>query len=139
MQKWETAMIKMRETERSLRDYFLLVGIVSGALNVAWFVQAKSRSTVEAVFALVSIALCAWFIISGIFFKRLLRSAPGQLRLLLFACMAMALVTVTLCIIASTKNYYNLIRPIVVILICAYLLINVNRLAREASTNQLSN
>jgi hypothetical protein len=117
----------MRETVRSLRAYFILVGVMGVARSVFALtfgvlpVATKIAMGVDLVFALAILA-------SGIALRKLLRDSPGLVKGLIYLTAAEAVAFAALQL-AVLRDPWVLVGPAIVLLLSWYLLVNVNRLS----------
>jgi hypothetical protein len=124
--------MKMRETVRSLRVYFILSGLaglfVSGS---ALRVSLQGSAAIEAVLQAISIALSLAFLYVGFGLAGLLRTSPGRIVTILYASAGWSGFHFLLSLLRSGIPF-GLVTLLLVLVIVWYLLKNVQRLAAEA-------
>jgi len=122
----------MKESENSLRAYFLLAGIVSGFANLNVLIHGNT-TIFGLVFAGASIIAAIGLLIADWSLRELLRHRLGFLKGLLYALIGLNLVRI---IYGATVNPgpSAFVGPVFSIAIVVYLLMNVCRLAREKSS-----
>jgi hypothetical protein len=119
----------MKETVRSLKAYFILSGLISGALNVSAFLRGEAA--LGRVIALVGLGFAMAYLYAGFRLRQLLATAPGQvLKLLIAGAVFLALLFGLDLLSGMTGG--TLPSVIVGLLITWYLFVNVRRLAAEA-------
>jgi len=119
----------MKETVGSLRAYFILSGLVSGALNVV----ALQRGMLAAanIIAVVGIGFAIAYVYAGVRLRPLIARSPGRvLRLLIAGGMFLALLFGMNMLYGSAVE--ALPKIILGLLITGYLFVNVRRLAAES-------
>jgi hypothetical protein len=124
----------MRETARSLRAYFIVVGLLSGVPNVlALLAEPMGLGT---VFSLAAVGLAVAYLYLGIRLKVLLLTAPGQITTVILAGGALIIVALIISLLAGSAP--GLIQAVIGLLITWYLYTNVRRLASESAANAAS-
>lgn len=124
----------MRETKGSLQAYFLVVGCFSTGRALLILTAGEGLETTVIVGLILDLLLGIAFILCGVFVRRLLAEAPGVIVTLLAVMLAIAVILVIIgaLLFARLQEPGILIVPLVQVLITVYLLVNVNRLARES-------
>ena len=119
----------MRETVGSLRAYFILSGLVSGALNVV--ALQRSEPAAAKMIAIVGIAFAVAYVYAGVRLRPLIASSPARVLWLLIAG---GLFLAFLFGIGLLYGAAMAALPKIVIglLITLYLFANVRRLAAES-------
>jgi hypothetical protein len=119
----------MRETVRSLKLYFILSALLSGAMNVRALLGGEGG--VGAILAVLGIAFAAAYLYVGLNLRRLLATAPGRIANLLIAGAVFLVLLLLLGLMSGTAGGAL---PFVTIglLITWYLFVNVRRLAAES-------
>lgn len=120
----------MRETVRSLRLYFVLTALLSGALNI--FALQRPIGFVAGVMAVVGIPFALAYLYVGIRLRRLLATSPSQITGVLVAG-AVFLVLWFLFDALSGFQGGTLAQVVLGLLITWYLFVNVRRLAAESA------
>lgn len=119
----------MKESEGSLRLYFILVGVVGGLSNYS----ALTRGGVGVLFLsiyVVGLLIAAGFLCAAVFLDKFLDRSARPLKLLLWITIC-ASAARGLLVLAIRPVPIGFVYPIVAVLIGFYLLANVSRLARE--------
>ena len=118
----------MRETVRSLRWYFIISGLLGAAMNTNTLL--RGGPLLGTVLDLVGLAICGAYIYIGIRLRHLLKVAPGQVRGVLIATVALL---VAILVLSLASGAIRETGPTLVIggLITWYLYANVNRLLAE--------
>ncbi len=121
----------MQETVGSMRAYLTLVGGVGLILNLAALGSAGSELDAITISACgVSIVLAVGYLICALRLRTMLIRSPGTIKALLISSLAVQGIIGTMVLLAD-QNTKGLVTPVLSILICMYLLANVNRLSRE--------
>jgi hypothetical protein len=127
-----TEFMKMTETVRSLRLYFILSGLaglfVSGS---ALRVSLQSSVAIGAALHAISIAFSLAFLYGGFCLAGLLRTSSGRILALLYASAGWSVLQFLLSFL-RTGRPFGLVTLLLVLLIVWYLLKNVERLAAES-------
>ena len=124
----------MKETVRSLRAYFFLVGIVSGgnyivSLNV--MAQTDTMELIGTTFTVVGLGLAIAYVYLGVRLKYLLITSPQQITVILIAGAIFLMVVLLLSLLGGLR-IGALLYAFFGLLITWYLYANANRLAGEA-------
>lgn len=119
----------MKETVRSLKAYFILSGLLSGAQNMV--ALEKSGGIIATVIAIVGIGFAVAYIFTGVRLRSLLAKAPQKVLNLLIAG---AVFLAALFGVAALYGTVVAAAPIVVtgLLITWYLFVNIRRLSAES-------
>lgn len=118
----------MRETVRSLRAYFVIVGLITGGRAIASLLTGPSG--VGAWIEIVPIALAAAHVYVGVRLEHLLTASPGQVNAVVIAGGILAAIALTISVIGMwlSAMFWSGVQ----LLIAWYLFVNVKRLSREA-------
>ena len=119
----------MKETARSLRTYFVLVGVVNGFLSALALLNPFS-DILSKVMSLVSLAVAVAAFGVAFALPLLLRTAP-------FVIVAMIALFPAVSVLSSLSKlvatgHFPWVNPAVSLAVAAYLYVNVRRLAKEA-------
>ena len=119
----------MRETVRSLRAYFIVLGVLSGAQTI--FALATQPVNLETVFLLASFVLAAAFLYVGIRLKTLLASSP---RLVIGVVLATGVLSALLLLLMIVFGgpIGGMVQAVIGLLIAWYPYNNVRRLSAES-------
>jgi uncharacterized SAM-binding protein YcdF (DUF218 family) len=118
----------MRETVRSLRIYFILVGMLALIGNLL-SINSPQQSIFGAIFSMLGVLVGAAYVYAGFVLKKLLVSTPSVVeKLLLFSG---GLVVVSLLVSLIYGALPAIAKSLVGLLIIWYLLRNVRRLSAE--------
>jgi hypothetical protein len=120
----------MRETVRSLRLYFVLTAVLSGAVNIVSL--QRPLGFISEVLSVVGIAFALAYLYLGLRLRRLLAAAPGQIIGVLIAGAAFLLLLLALDALSGFQGGM-LVQAVLGLLITWYLFVNVRRLAAEAT------
>jgi len=124
-------MAFLKETPRSLRTYFLLVGALT-ALGVVMAV-GDAPSFTTAILAVAPMAVfAADFLYAGIRMPTLLAIQPRRLEHVIYAALAMDALQVVMDVVGGVTPAQAAPKGGIGVLLCLYLLANIRRLAREA-------
>jgi hypothetical protein len=116
----------MRETVRSLKAYFILSALLSGAINL--WTLFRSPAGVGSVIALVGLGFAVAYLYVGLRLRQLLATSPGRVTNLLIA--GAVFVALLFCLdLLSGMAGGTLPMVIIGLLITWYLFVNVRRLA----------
>ena len=118
----------MKETVKSLRLYFIVIGVISGLLSASLL---PGSSTFGVVFGVTGIALGAGFLYVGIRLRDLLATSVAPILVLIYANMAMYAVSGVSSL--SAGNTRGQVQAVIGLAISAYLVSNVKRLAAESA------
>ena len=119
----------MKETVGSLRAYFILSGLVSGALNVVALQRGKLAAA--NLLAVVGIGFAIAYVYAGVRLRPLIAGSPGRvLRLLIAGGVFLALLFGVNMLYGSAVA--ALPKIILGLLIVGYLFVNVRRIATES-------
>jgi hypothetical protein len=119
----------MRETARSLRAYFVLVGVLSLGSAVSTFQSAESTG-LEGIRALLGAVFGAGFLVAGIRLPRMLEGSTWFVKALLLANVTLQLALAAVLLLAGASPA-TLVFPALYVAVSLYLIANVNRLGRE--------
>ena len=119
----------MKETVRSLKLYFVLSALLSGAINI--WALLRGEPGVGTVISLIGIGFAVAYLYVGVRLRQLLSTAPRQITNLLIAG-AGFLVLLFLLDLLSGMQSGTLPQVIIGLLITWYLFVNVRRLAAES-------
>jgi hypothetical protein len=119
----------MKETVRSLKAYFILSALLSGAVN-AWAL-VRQEPGVETAISLVGVGFAVAYLYAGVRLRHLLATSPNQITRLLIAG-AVFLVLLLVLDLLSGMRAGTLPQVIIGLLITWYLFANVRRLAAES-------
>jgi hypothetical protein len=119
----------MKETARSLRTYFVLVGVVNGILSALVLLNPLS-GILSKVMSLASLVVAAASFVVAFALPTLLRTAPMVVvaMIALFPAVSVGSALLKL-LVTGQLSWAN---PAVSLAVAAYLYVNVRRLAREA-------
>lgn len=123
----------MKETAKSLRLYFILVGLLSAYAN------GTSLTSSPGLFVLIlngaALVLALGFLYVGAFLPRLLASSILPINVLLGCSAVLSLVRGAIALLAAPAVFVIVVQ-VVSVLIAVYLYSNVKRLAAEARAPQ---
>jgi hypothetical protein len=119
----------VRETVSSLRSYFFLVGILGAVSNFLGVFKQQSAVAIGA--AAVGLVVAAVFVYLAVAFKSLIVSAPGRIQQLIVAGVGLILVSAALNAVSNVT--IAAAQAVGAVLIGAYLIFNVRRLAADAA------
>ncbi len=119
----------MRESVRSLRVYFIIVGLLVTLSAVAGIRTAEVPAS--QVLGLISLIFGVGFLIAGIRLSNFLSGSTAFIKILILGNIAYQVLRSALALLAGV-GLAALIFPVIYILISWYLLVNVNRLSGEA-------
>src|SRR5450432_1571838 len=123
--------MKMRETVRSLRLYFILSGLAGAFVSGSALLASLQRSaTTAAALQAVGIALSLAFLYVGFALVPLLRTSPGRILNILYASAACSAVSFLVGFL-RTGLPHGLVTLLLILLVVWYLSTNVRRLAEE--------
>jgi hypothetical protein len=122
----------MRETARSLRAYFVVSAILSGAMNIAALRGSEGLGT---VIFLIGVGFALAYLYLGVRLKQLLVSAPQRITGILIAGAAFLVLLLVLGLLSGFQGGL-LFQVVLGLLITWYLFVNVKRLAAEARAVQ---
>ena len=120
-----------RETTSSLRAYFLIAGIAMTLLLRRAWAEAAGDSLAR-VDTGVAIGFAIGMVFAGAFLPYLLRYRPGWLRAFVYAFIAQRIFALILTLLHPHGRGAAVIFPLIGLALGVYILINVNRLARES-------
>ena len=124
----------MKETVRSLRAYFVVVAVLSGAMNLAALVRPVNGLSM--VISLIGLGFALAYLYLGVRLKRLLVSSPEQVTGVLIAGAVFLVLLFGLGMLFGLQG--GLVAQVILgLLIAWYLFVNVKRLAVEARTAQV--
>jgi hypothetical protein len=124
----------MRETVRSLRTYFVIVAVLSGAMNLAALVRPASG--LDMLISLIGLGFALAYFYLGVRLKVLLVSSPQQITGVLIAGAVFLVLLLGLGMLSGLQG--GLVAQVILgLLITWYLFVNVKRLAVEARTSQV--
>ncbi len=135
----------MRETEGSLRAYFLIAGTISALLAFRDIDAASKLGSLPASWALAiwfpivaRLVLGVGFIAAGIKLKSALPTGATRIKQLLLGAIAVLVVDAILigAVLGSNFGREGLVSAVVSLGVTAYLLSSVRRLADEAMSRQ---
>jgi uncharacterized membrane protein len=116
----------LKETVKSLRLYFIVIGVISGLLSASLL---PGSSSFGVVFGVIGIVLGAGFLYVGIRLRDLLATSATPILALIYANMAMYVVSGVSSL--SAGNTRGQVQAAIGLAISAYLVSNVKRLAAE--------
>ena len=119
----------MRETVRSLKVYFIVSALLSGAVNLTALLRGEPG--VGTVISLIGIGFAVAYLYVGIRLRKLLSTAPGRITKLLITGAVFLLLLLALDLLSGMGSG-TLPQAIVGLLITWYLFVNVRRLATES-------
>jgi hypothetical protein len=124
----------MKETVKSLRAYFVAVGLLGGYFAVTSL--AGSPGVVEMVFSVASLLIALGFLYVGAALPSVLAKAPERIYALVGINAGIAvlrgLLVAVVAFSAPTFPVYAFVVQSVVLAICWYLFVNVKRLSAAA-------
>lgn len=121
-------MAFLQETPKSVRAYFILVGTISILSNLAALLQDNQRTVVMGLAAL-GLVVAGGFFYCGLRMYSLLKEAPQQIGVVLFASIGLSAIFLAL-LISYGANAGDLVWSVITIAIDVYLIRQVRRLAR---------
>jgi hypothetical protein len=119
----------MKETARSLRTYFVLVGVVNGILSALVLLNPLT-DLLSKVMSLASLVVAAAAFAVAFALPTLLRTAPIVIGAMIALFPAVSVVSALLRLL--TTGQLSWVNPAVSLAVAAYLYVNVRRLSREA-------
>ena len=124
----------MRETQKSLRAYFILVALLSGAINVTGLF--RSPLGLDTVIHLVGVSLSLSYLYVGLRLKHLLVVVPSTITAVLVAGAVFQVVAAGV-VLLSGMQMGAIVQAAIGLLISWYLLVNSKRLADQAKLEQI--
>lgn len=121
--------MRMRETVRSLRAYFIVIALLSGIPSVLDL--SAHPIGLGTIFSLAALGLSVAYLYLGIRLNVLLLKAPGQVTTIVLAGGAFVIVALLISVLVGSTP--GVIQAVVGLLITWYLYSNVRRLASESS------
>ena len=121
-------MAFLRETVRSLRAYFIIVAIMSGAVNLVSLLIVPVG--VNTVLSVVGLGFCVALFYVGVRLRQLLVTSLGRITGVLIA--GAAYLGVLLLFDLISGQYTGVVGVLIGLLMTWYLLKNVRRLAAES-------
>ena len=125
--------MKMRETVRSLRAYFIFSGLAGVFFGVSALRANLLGTAIGAIIGLISIGFSLAFVYVGFTLPKLLRVSANRIVMLLYASTAWTVFFFLLSLLGG-PSVYGLVALVLTLLILWYLLKNVRRLAAEVQT-----
>jgi hypothetical protein len=119
----------MRETPRSLQAYFIIVGVISIALNVKALTEVTGALMASAA---LGIAVGLAFLVAGLRVKTSLAAGARDILIILLVNGGLLVLGAAATLTQPGQGGAQLVAPIVGLAITAYLYVNVKRLAKEA-------
>jgi hypothetical protein len=119
----------MKETVRSLRAYFVIVGLLTVYLDGTSLMA--SSNVLTTAFSGVGLLLAVGFLYAGVALPTLLAKAPQRINVLL-ALTAASSIALVVVVMLRTPSIFAVVWQAVSLLVCGYLYVNVKRLAAEA-------
>lgn len=120
------------ETVGTLRAYFVIVGVLGGALNV--FALLARPLDVSSVVPLGGLAVAGAFLFLGLRLKELIVTAPRLCEQIIIGAAALAVVMAIANILLGASPVVG-IQSVVWLIIAWYLVTNVRRLSAEAASS----
>ena len=120
----------MKETARSLRTYFVLVGVVNGILSALVLLNPLT-DLLSKLMSLASLVVAAAAFGVAFALPTLLRTAPIVIVAMIALFPAVSVVSALLRLLATGQLSW--VNPAVSLAVAAYLYVNVKRLSREAA------
>ncbi len=122
----------MKETVRSLRAYFVLSALLSGAVNL--WALFRGELGIGTAISLIGVGFAVAYLYVGVRLRQLLSTAPRQITKLLIAGAAFLVLLFLLDLLSGMRSG-TLPQVIIGLLITWYLFVNVRRLAAESQPN----
>lgn len=119
----------MRETVGSLRAYFVLVGGLN-TLGGILLMRQTEGAPVSQVFGVILLVLGIGFLVAAVRLPVFLATTTTFIKGLVYSVIILQLLFIGMMVLADAKPG-EYILPFIRILICWYILVNVNRLAGE--------
>lgn len=126
--------MEMKENVRSLRAYFLLVGLFTGYQHGYLFTRSQGN-IVLLILALLGLGFAIAYFCIGVALRRLLRWSPKTIQGVIVASMGFLILIFMLSLLGGGKGTMA-IQLIFGLLITWYLLTNVKRLSEEEKSKQ---
>ena len=124
----------MKETVRSLRTYFVIVAVLSGAMNLAALIRPTSG--LGMVISVIGLGFALAYLYLGVKLKQLLVSSPQQITGVLIAGAVFLVLLLALGMLFGLQG--ALVAQVIMgLLITWYLFVNVKRLAVDARRSQV--
>jgi hypothetical protein len=120
----------LKETVGSLRLYFVIVGVVSGLLNITGF--ARGVTVLGVVLLSVGLVLSAGYLYVGIRMRAMLLTSPVRIQQLLYANTGLVVINAANSLVSGYTR--GLVQAGVTLAITVYLLFSVRRLAAEMAS-----
>ena len=119
----------MRETARSLRTYFILVGLVNGILSALVLLNPLT-DLLSKVMSLASLVVAVAAFAVAFALPALLRTAPKVIVGMIALFPTVSVVSALLRLLATGQLSW--VNPVVSLAVAGYLYVNVRRLSKEA-------
>ncbi len=119
----------MRETVGSLRAYFVLVGALN-TLGGILMLRDTEGGAASQVFGAILLLLGIGFLVAAARLPYFLATSTTFVKALVYSVIFLQLLFIGLMALANTASAEYLL-PVLRILVCWYILVNVNRLAEE--------
>jgi hypothetical protein len=119
----------MKETVRSLTLYFVLSGLLGGAVNL--WALFRNELGVGTAISVIGLGFAVAYFYVGVRLRHLLSTAPGQITKLLIAGAVFLVLLLALDLLSGMRSG-TLPQVIIGLLINWYLFVNVRRLAAES-------